>query len=118
MVVGRADERILVFVPMCNCEPQIGRTLAQLADPRIAPRIDGVVCVDHRSTDGGAEAAAAALASCAAPRRWLLRNDENYGLGGSHKVAIDHAMRHGFTHLIVLHGDDQGSIADIATSTS
>ena len=42
----------------------------------------------------------------------LLRNDENYGLGGSHKVAFQYAVQHGFDYIIVLHGDDQGRIAD------
>ncbi len=43
----------------------------------------------------------------------LLRNDENYGLGGSHKVAFGYAAAHGYQHLVVLHGDDQGAIADL-----
>lgn len=48
----------------------------------------------------------------AAPVR-LLRNDENYGLGGSHKVAFGYAAAHGYQHLVVLHGDDQGAVADL-----
>ena len=43
----------------------------------------------------------------------LLRNDQNYGLGGSHKVAFGYAVAHGYDHLVVLHGDDQGAIADL-----
>ena len=43
----------------------------------------------------------------------LLRNDQNYGLGGSHKVAFGYAAAHGYEHLVVLHGDDQGAIADL-----
>lgn len=43
----------------------------------------------------------------------LLRNDENYGLGGSHKVAFGYAAAHGYQHLVVLHGDDQGAVADL-----
>ena len=41
----------------------------------------------------------------------LLRNDENYGLGGSHKVAFGYAAAHGYEHLVVLHGDDQGAMS-------
>lgn len=104
---------ILVFIPMYNCARQIPRVLAQLKDPQLAGLIDGVVCVDNRSTDGTGEAAEAALATLDLPLRVLLRNDENYGLGGSHKVALEFAKREGFTHLIVLHGDDQGAISDI-----
>jgi len=43
----------------------------------------------------------------------LLRNDDNYGLGGSHKVAFRYAIDHDFDYVIVLHGDDQGDIHDL-----
>lgn len=105
--------RVLVFVPMYNCAAQIPRVINQLRAPEVAGYVDGVVCIDNRSTDGTAEAAEAALTTLDLPERVLLRNDDNYGLGGSHKVAIRYAQDHGYTHLIVLHGDDQGSIADI-----
>ncbi len=104
---------ILVFVPMYNCAAQIPRVIAQLADPEVAALIDGVLCVDNQSTDGTPEAAQNALEQLALPTRVLLRNDDNYGLGGSHKVAIAFAQAEGYDHLIVLHGDDQGSIADM-----
>lgn len=104
---------ILVFVPMYNCAPQIGRVLAQLHDPRVGRLVAGVVCIDNGSTDGTVEAAAKALAQVPLPSRLLLRNDDNYGLGGSHKVAIERGRADGYSHLIVLHGDDQGSIADL-----
>ena len=41
------------------------------------------------------------------------RQDQNYGLGGSHKVAFGYAAAHGYEHLVVLHGDDQGAIVDL-----
>ncbi len=43
----------------------------------------------------------------------VVRNQQNYGLGGSHKAAFAYAAEHGFTHVVVLHGDDQGDIADV-----
>lgn len=43
----------------------------------------------------------------------LLRNDNNYGLGGSHKVGFQYAIENDFDYIIVLHGDDQGDISDI-----
>jgi len=42
-----------------------------------------------------------------------LQNDVNVNLGGSHKVAFDYAERNGFDYAIILHGDDQGRIADV-----
>ncbi|MDZ5650609.1 glycosyltransferase family 2 protein [Nitrospirillum sp. BR 11828] len=105
--------KILLFVPMYNCAPQIPRVLAQLSDASISRHFDGLICVDNRSTDNTLEVARAALANVAVPHRALLHNDDNYGLGGSHKVAIQWALDHGYTHFVVLHGDDQGHVGDL-----
>lgn len=105
--------RNLVFIPMYNCGTQIPRVIAQFDDPRVQPWVDGILCVDNRSTDGTAEAARAALETAPIATRVLLRNDDNYGLGGSHKVAIAYAKEHGYDTITVLHGDDQGSITDL-----
>ncbi|KPQ15168.1 MAG: Glycosyltransferases involved in cell wall biogenesis [Rhodobacteraceae bacterium HLUCCO18] len=105
--------RNLVFIPMYNCAAQIPRVLAQFDDPSVRPWVDTVLCIDNRSTDGTLDAARSALEHCPVPTRVLLRNDDNYGLGGSHKVAIEFARAHGYDMLTVLHGDDQGSITDL-----
>lgn len=108
------SSRILVFIPMYNCAPQIARVLKQLAPLRVARLIDGVVCVDNRSSDQTETVAAEGLKNLEhIPCRTLLRNDDNYGLGGSHKVAIEFGKKHGYDFLVVLHGDDQGSIDDL-----
>ncbi|MEO0678807.1 MAG: glycosyltransferase family 2 protein [Pseudomonadota bacterium] len=104
---------ILVFIPMYNCETQIVRVLRSFEDADIARFFDGIICIDNGSTDATRDAARASLPSVRIPVRALLRNDDNYGLGGSHKVAIDFARDAGFDHLVVLHGDDQGSIEDL-----
>lgn len=106
-------DRILVFIPMYNCAPQIRRVIAQFEAPDVAKLVAGIVCVDNRSTDHTVENATSALEKARIPSRCVLRNDENYGLGGSHKVAIQYARDRGFNHIVVLHGDDQGSVRDI-----
>jgi glycosyltransferase involved in cell wall biosynthesis len=106
-------DRILLFVPMYNCERQIGRVLAQIT-PEHQRLLAEVMVVDNRSTDGGREVAIEALRKMRDVPTRLVRNDNNYGLGGSHKTAFHHALKGGFDYLIVLHGDDQGDFADIA----
>ena len=65
--------------------------------------------MNNRSTDNGEEAAMRYLEEHPLPIPVsLLRNDDNYGLGGSHKVAFEYAVEHDFDYVIVLHGDDQG----------
>ena len=105
--------RILLFIPAYNCQRQIVRVIEQLT-PDIQPLFDCVAVIENRSTDGTLEAAQEALARVLPEDRyWLVRNRENNNLGGSHKVAFNLGLAHGFTHLVVLHGDDQGSIADL-----
>jgi dolichol-phosphate mannosyltransferase len=109
-----SSERILLFIPMYNCERQISRVVGQLS-PEICQFISEVIIVDNRSSDGSQAAAIAALKAAAhIPSAKVLLNNKNYGLGGSHKVAFDYALAQGFDYCVVLHGDDQGSIADLA----
>lgn len=106
-------EKLLVFIPAYNCEKQVPRVLSQLLDARVAPWVGECIVVNNRSTDGTEEAVQDwRRRHPDAPVR-LLRNDKNYGLGGSHKVAFGYAVAHGYDHLVVLHGDDQGAIADL-----
>ncbi len=104
-------DKILLFIPAYNCEKQIVRVLDQL-DAGIMHYISEIIVVNNRSTDGTEKAALDYKTSHWSLPLKVLRNDENYGLGGSHKVAFDYAIRNGFDYCIVLHGDDQGSIRD------
>jgi glycosyltransferase involved in cell wall biosynthesis len=104
-------DRILVFIPMYNCAPQIGRVVAQLSG-RIKPFIGEVIVLDNGSRDGGPEVARDALQKIDGLRWRVARNRENYNLGGSHKAAFDYAIDNGFSHVIVLHGDDQADVDD------
>ncbi len=100
-----------MFIPCYNCAPQIGRVLAQFTGA-IADRFSEIIVLDNGSSDGTLEAAIVAAPAAAVERLTVARNRANYGLGGSHKAAFAYASAHGFTHVLILHGDDQGSIAD------
>ena len=107
------SNRILLFTPMYNCEKQIVRVLGQMTE-EVGHYIDEWIIINNRSTDNGEEAVIEYLKTHDMPVKVsLLRNDENYGLGGSHKVAFDYAKSNGFDYVIVLHGDDQGDISNI-----
>ena len=106
-------EKLLVFVPCYNCAAQVGRVLGQFQGP-LAARFAEILVLDNGSKDGTREAAVKAAPSAAVPRVTVARNRDNYNLGGSHKAAFAYAAKNGFSHVVVLHGDDQGSIADLA----
>lgn len=105
-------ERVLVFIPAYRCAVQLPRVVRQLDGP-IKELVDEVIVVDNQSPDDTVEAARTALSAIDGLRWKILRNDDNYGLGGSHKVAIAYGLEHGFDSLVVLHGDDQADIADL-----
>lgn len=105
-------DRILLFIPAYNCAPQIPRVIAQL-DANIRALVDETIVVNNLSTDSTEEVAKEAFVANQVVGK-ILRNDGNYGLGGSHKVAFNYARENGFDYCIVLHGDDQGSIHDLA----
>ena len=98
---------------MYNCEKQIVRVLDQLGG-EIQDYITEIIIVNNRSTDNSEYAAQEYIEKTKfeIPCK-ILRNDSNYGLGGSHKVAFNYAQENNFDYVIVLHGDDQGHIEDI-----
>ncbi|MCR5508375.1 MAG: glycosyltransferase family 2 protein [Lachnospiraceae bacterium] len=104
-------DKILLFIPVYNCEKQIVRVLDQL-DDEVMKYISEVIIVNNRSTDNTEMVAAAYIRQHPSLPVKLLRNHDNYGLGGSHKVAFGYAMNNDFDYVIVLHGDDQGRISD------
>lgn len=104
-------ERILIFIPAYNCAKQIPRVIQQLHALPQDGRFE-VLVLDNQSPDDTISQACAAAQALAIPVT-VGRNRQNYGLGGSHKAAFLHAIREGHDHVVVLHGDDQGSIADL-----
>ena len=106
-------DRILLFVPAYNCAGQIGRVIDQVEADWVRAHIAKVIVVDNRSTDTTGAIVVERVRRRVDGFISLLRNEANYGLGGSHKVAFHYAMLHGFDWVIVLHGDDQGTLADL-----
>jgi len=105
--------KILLFIPMYNCEKQIVRVLGQLTD-EVCCYFSEIIVINNRSTDNGEQAVIDYLSENKVNTKVsLLRNDENYGLGGSQKLAFNYAIDNGFDYVVMLHGDDQGSIDNL-----
>ena len=106
-------DRILIFIPMYNCEKQIPRVLERISQVENYKDIfEEIIVVDNQSKDNSIAVAKATIEKLNLPAR-VLRNRENRSLGGSHKTAFLYAIEHGFDYVVVLHGDDQGDIHDI-----
>lgn len=102
---------MMLFIPAYNCEKQIVRVLAQL-DEEVLPYFEEILVVNNRSTDGTEKVVLDYLKENPSLPVKLMRNDENYGLGGSQKMAFHYAVDHGYDYVCMLHGDDQGDIHD------
>ena len=105
-------EKILVFIPGYNCEKQIVRVLKQF-DENVLKHIEEIIYVNNRSTDNTEKVVLDYKKEHKELPVKVLRNDANYNLGGSHKVAFNYALKNKFDYVIVLHGDDQGDIHDL-----
>lgn len=107
------QDKILVFIPMYNCEKQIPRVLERIAQVENYKNLfTEIIVVDNQSKDRSIECALEVIHRLDMPAK-VLRNRANRSLGGSHKTAFNYALENGFDYLIVLHGDDQGDINDI-----
>lgn len=105
--------KIMVFIPCYRCEAQVVRVLEQF-DDELQQLIDTVVVVDNQSPDNtlstAVEKGKQVLNAC---NFIAWRNNDNYGLGGSHKAAFTYALENNFDYLVVLHGDDQADLRDL-----
>lgn len=105
------SEKMLLFIPAYNCEKQIVRVLNQL-DRNVMAYFSEVLVVNNRSTDQTERAVLGFIKEHPGLPIRLMRNSENYGLGGSQKMAFHYAIEHGYDYVCMLHGDDQGNIQD------
>lgn len=103
-------DRLLVFIPTYNCEPQISRVLSKI-NQTVMPYIDEVLIIDNKSQDNTVQTAISA-SDHITKKITVLRNNENYNLGGSIKRAFIYAIENGYDYMVTLHGDDQADIHD------
>ena len=105
-------EKILLFIPGYNCEKQIVRVLNQI-DHKMLQYVHEVIMVNNVSEDNTEQKVIEFIEQHSEIPLKLLRNNDNYGLGGSHKTAFNYAIDNNFDYVIVLHGDDQGNVHDL-----
>ncbi len=104
--------KILLFIPMYNCEKQITRVIGKM-DGRVLETITEILIADNGSSDASVNKARQALSGLKGVRATLVQNLRNYSLGGSLKIAFNYCLDSHYDHCLVLHGDDQADIADI-----
>ena len=105
--------KIILFIPCYNCDKQILRVIDQLESNDNYKYFNEILLIDNRSQDSTVKKSVDKLIDINIDNIKVLRNSENVGLGGTHKVAFNYAKQNNASHVAVLHGDDQGSITDL-----
>ena len=108
-------DKVLLFIPAYRCANQIPRVLGKFT-PEHKKIFSEVLVIDNQSPDDTAAQASKAAEEMSARTGIdikVLRNVENVSLGGTHKVGFNYAIDNGFDYVSILHGDDQGNVADL-----
>ncbi|MDZ4242883.1 MAG: glycosyltransferase [Candidatus Omnitrophota bacterium] len=109
--------KIGIFLPCYNVQNSIPNVLGSFSD-ETQRSVAEVVAVDNCSQDKtldilkGLQRQGGELGR----RLVIIKNLQNYGLGGSQKIAYQYFLDHGFTHFMIIHGDGQGGGEDVARS--
>ena len=111
MSVPDSQPKIMIFIPTYRCASELSRVFDKLAE--IDPALIRLIAViDNQSPDNTRETAIECATKLDIPVV-VMRNDDNYDLGGSHKHAFSLGKQYGMDYLVVLHGDDQADIRDL-----
>lgn len=106
--------KILIFIPVYNCEKQVLRLLKRIEQ---IPELQNYhyVFIDNQSQDNTIDSLSKALTISGITNARIFRNEKNFGLGGSHKIAFRMAGKESYDILVTLHGDDQANPQDLLT---
>ena len=72
-----------------------------------------ILVINNQSTDAGEEQVINFAKNNPTLPIKLIRNNKNFGLGGSHKIAFQYAIDNNFDYVCILHGDDQAEINNL-----
>jgi hypothetical protein len=106
------NKKNLLFIPVYNCLTQVERMLQKYNEKDFS-HYQTILIIDNCSLDETAEIAKQVILKKKFKNFKIIKNDKNYGLGGSHKIAFKYAIDNEFDYCCVLHGDDQGDLKDL-----
>lgn len=99
--------KVLLAIPCYNCEKQITRVLDEI-DNKLLERVKEIAVIDNGSKDNTVKTALGYKKTGKLGKKLhIYQNVDNYNLGGTHKVAFLKAEKMDYTHVIILHGDNQ-----------
>ncbi|MBF0331169.1 MAG: glycosyltransferase family 2 protein [Candidatus Omnitrophica bacterium] len=107
--------KIGILIPCYNVEHSIREVLRAFPED-VLQKVAQVVAVDNGSTDSTRQILSEIQATGdeLGKRLVVIVNAQNYGLGGSQKIAYAYFMANGFSHFFIVHGDGQGDAGMIS----
>lgn len=107
--------KIGVLIPCYNVHHSIKKVLTSIP-PELLERIDQIVAVDNKSQDDTLEILQNIQKEPGqlGQKLVIIKNNENYGLGGTQKIAYRYFLNQGFSHFFIIHGDGQGDSCEIS----
>src|SRR4051812_40080374 len=106
--------RFAIFLPVYNVENSVIKVLARIP-ASLMDKATAIICVDNGSQDSSVQKILDFAKSHPHSDQFtVLKNKENYLLGGSTIVAIREALRLNCDYLVNLHSDGQADAEDLA----
>ncbi len=107
--------RIILGIPCYNCSPQVLRLIDEIESlPELMNKVHKIVFIDNGSHDLTRENIKTRLEKSSLKAiSCLVENELNYGLGGTHKICFEIAVKENFDFLAILHGDHQAQFKDL-----
>ena len=107
--------KIGIFIPAFDVAKTISKVVNAFC-PEVLAQVDEILVIDNCSQDGTFEVLKEISRSNTPTGQLLtiIRNEQNYGYGGSQKIAYQYFLDNGFTHFMIIHGDNQSNADTIA----
>lgn len=106
-MANTTSPKVFIAIPSYRCAKQLPRVLDEI-DEKLLSRVEEIAVIDNGSPDDTVQQALAYKKAGRLGKKFhVYQNIDNYNLGGTHKVAFLHAEKRGYTHVVILHGDNQ-----------
>ena len=104
------SKKIIAVILAYNCQNEINKTLKKIQ--KYEKYFYKICIIDNNSKDKTFIKADAFIKNRNLKKFEIIKNLKNFGQGGSHKVAFEHALKNKCDYCLVYHGDDQANIKD------
>ncbi len=106
--------KILIFIPCYNCASEIKILIEKISKINFENINLNFLFVDNKSTDNTLDTIVYFSKKFNLKNYIIIKNKENYGVGGSHKIAFYYSIENCFDYVCVLHGDAQSEPNDLS----